>query len=380
MKKTGKKFDRSRRQKIGVCMILILVIGMVETGMQNYSYIIKEKNQRKIIKNMEDIAEEPVMKQYSSSIDGDNRIKKEICLIKAKIQTFFKKNYSNGVYRGKKNYFVEDLKEPVVEECKKNIEAINRLAEKDSIQVYMMIVPNGAEIMKEYLPNGATVRNQKKDIEKFSEGLCEDVKNIDVVPVMEKFYKKEQLYYRNDHRWTSQGAYRAFLKAADILQIQQKPEKYEKYKITDNFSGTLTAESGYDPTKKDEIEIFIPEEDSVKYLVKYQDEKGKKASVYDSKKIETRNKYDVFMGGNHTLTKIETTKRGGEKILVVKDSYANCFIPFLIPYYREIYAIDPRYYHGEINKFVDENNISNVMFLYDANTLFQDHFISSIIK
>lgn len=66
--------------------------------------------------------------------------------------------------------------------------------------------------------------------------------------------------------------------------------------------------------------------------------------------------------------------------MVIKDSYANCFVPFLIPHYKEITMIDPRYYYEDVNKEIADSDIQDVLFLYNANTFFEDNSLSSIFE
>ncbi len=41
--------------------------------------------------------------------------------------------------------------------------------------------------------------------------------------------------------------------------------------------------------------------------------------------------------------------------------------------YRRIVVLDPRYFYGNINDIIGSNGISDVLFLYNANTFFQDN-------
>ena len=68
----------------------------------------------------------------------------------------------------------------------------------------------------------------------------------------------------------------------------------------------------------------------------------------------------------------------GDRLLVIKDSFANCFVPFLAPYYREIVVVDPRYYSGTITDLMDTYRITDVLFLYSGNTFFTDNSISGV--
>ena len=153
---------------------------------------------------------------------------------------------------------------------------------------------------------------------------------------------------------------------------------YDGFKSTKREMEELLLSFG--ASKKDMIEIFTPNNSDVEYVVEYVDQMEKKASVYDSGMLENNDKYAVFFGGNYPMIKIKTTNREGRNLLVVKDSYANCFVPFLIPHYKEITMIDPRYYYEDANKEIADSGIQDVLFLYNANTFFEDNSLSSIFE
>ena len=113
-------------------------------------------------------------------------------------------------------------------------------------------------------------------------------------------------------------------------------------------------------------------------IVNYVDEAKRTTSLYDSSKLETKDQYGVYLGGNTSLLDIQTVSTSRDRILVVKDSFANCFIPLLAPYYREIVVVDPRYYSGTIEDIMDSYRITDVLFLYSGNTFFTDNSISGV--
>ena len=80
----------------------------------------------------------------------------------------------------------------------------------------------------------------------------------------------------------------------------------------------------------------------------------------------------MFFGGNFPQIKISTATESERTLLVLKDSYANCFVPFLAPYYRTIIMVDPRYYYGDLEELMEVENIQEVLYLYNANTFFSD--------
>ena len=127
------------------------------------------------------------------------------------------------------------------------------------------------------------------------------------------------------------------------------------------------------PAKKDEIDVFLPTGDqALSSVVNYVDEQKKSASFYDTEKLETRDKYALFFGGNHAQIKISTPTETDNTLLVLKDSYANSFIPFLAQHYRKIIMIDPRYYFGDLEQLMQVENVQEILYLYNANTFFTD--------
>ena len=188
-----------------------------------------------------------------------------------------------------------------------------------------------------------------------------------------KDHKMEDLYYHTDHHWTIQGAYYAYLQAAKTLEIDTSADTYDKAPVTRSFQGTLSAKSGFRSGEKDEIDVFLPTGENVlASVINYVDEQKKSASFYDTDKLDTRDKYALFFGGNHAQVKISTPTETDNTLLVLKDSYANSFVPFLAQHYRKIVMVDPRYYYGDLEQLIQVENVQEILYLYNANTFFAD--------
>ena len=118
----------------------------------------------------------------------------------------------------------------------------------------------------------------------------------------------------------------------------------------------------------------------VKKFVNNVKEKKTTATLYDTSKLKGKDKYALFLGGNYPILDIKTTADSTDRLLIIKDSYANSLIPFLIPYYREIVVVDPRYYYDDIEKVMKKDNITSVLFLYNGNTFVKDNSISGVLQ
>lgn len=362
--------------------IIAIVVAFVILNLVKKDREMSEKENRMLQSfptvSMDNIASGRFMSEYET-YQSDQFIFRDFWIsLKTCLDSISGKNYSNGVYKGKKGYLLEEPAEPDEENLQKNIDAINALADGGVAKVYTMIVPNASTIMPTLLPAFAPVRSQKEDLAKFRSSLSQKVTDIDVAEIL-KEHLDEQMFYHTDHHWTTRGAYYSFLKAAESLGIEGESVNYDIYKVSADFVGTMASTSGY-IGKKDVIEAFLPSGTSVQYLIEYVEEQKTTASLYQSDKLEGYDKYAFFLGGNSPILRIKTTASTDKKLLVVKDSYANCFLPFLIPHYKEIVVADPRYYYDDIYDEISSKGISEILFLYNANTFFKDNSISGIFE
>lgn len=301
--------------------------------------------------------------------------------IKVKIDTLGGNKEENGVYRGKQEQLLEDIAVPDQEDLNKNLDAIKSFADQfPDVSTSMALIPDAANILEDKLPALAKVANQKSQIRSVQRNLEDGgISWIDASTVLNS-HKNESIYYKTDHHWTTLGAYYVFQESGDALGIQSKGDTaFSPYAVTTTFNGTLASKSGYGTNVKEEIDIYAQQGNDVEVVVNYVEEKNKTTSLYDSSKLETKDKYAVFLGGNYGLLDIKTTANVTRRLIIFKDSYANCFIPFLTPYFREIVVVDPRYYTGDASELMQTYHITDALFLYNANTFFRDNNISGVL-
>lgn len=285
----------------------------------------------------------------------------------------------NGVYIGTNGQLLEQIEVADENHLAANIKAIKSFSESQSkIPVRMMLVPDAANVLNHSLPALAKPEDQTQMFSMVRKDLGDSVEWIDVSTELNK-HKTEKIYYKTDHHWTTLGAFYAFQAAAPSLGIDgDLSGKYVSYTVSDSFNGMLASKSGVNFGEKEQIDIYVPTEEDTDLIVDYVDEGKRSTSLYDSSKLKEKDQYTVFLGGNSSLLDIRTVSTSTKRLLLVKDSFANSFIPFLMPYYREIVVVDPRYYSGTINDLMDSYRISEVLFLYSGNTFFKDNNISGV--
>lgn len=288
------------------------------------------------------------------------------------------RNEINGIFIGKENMLFQESVVPGNTLIQQKQDALNAFAKKhQDLTISMLLAPNKATILEEYLPGSIASQNQQRYMQKFLKGLKDPIHVVDVSSSLKK-HKNEYIYYRSDHHWTSKGAYQAFEAWKQAMLPDEKRLSYDYYTVNDSFYGTLANTSGYYRGKADHVEICTSKDDP-RYTVKYASLKKASTSLFDQRKAAGSNPYEVFLSGNQPLIDISTTTENTKHLLILKDSYANSFIPYLLPYYSKITVVDPRYYYEDLEQLIQDREISDVLFLYNANTFFSDSSLQSVI-
>mgnify|MGYP000793563313 CR=1 FL=1 len=243
----------------------------------------------------------------------------------------------------------------------------NRLAGKAN--VYDIIVPNSMGVMlsDEYKQEkGITTSDQKQAIAYMSASMNDNVKSVSIFDTLRSHWK-DYIYFRTDHHWTATGAYYAYEEFAKVKGFTPTPlEDYESHEY-DGFLGTFYADSKmssalgktpdtvvtYTPTSTNDIRITGRDGNEFDWKI-----------VMDVSDYNSSGKYSAFIGGDNPFSVIENPKRkDGSSCVVIKESYGNAFVPFLVDHYQTVYVVDYRYYEENVLDFVTENKIQDVIFI-----------------
>ena len=379
------KKDRQRKvqeQLVGIIFILILFLFLIIN--------IIVPNKEKSVQENRMLATKPKFR-LSSLISGDYDEKFEAYMddqfvgrdmwrkLKVTVDRICGSRLENGVYISRNGQLLEQIEVADENHLAANIKAIKSFSESQKkIPVRMMLVPDAANVLNHSLPALAKPEDQTQMFSMVRKDLGDSVEWIDVSTELNK-HKTEKIYYKTDHHWTTLGAFYAFQAAAPSLGIEgDLSGKYVSHAVSNSFNGMLASKSGVNLGEKEQIDIYVPTEEDTDLIIDYVDEGKRSTSLYDSSKLKEKDQYTVFLGGNSSLLDIRTVSTSTKRLLLVKDSFANSFIPFLTPYYREIVVVDPRYYSGTINDLMDSYRISEVLFLYSGNTFFKDNNISGV--
>lgn len=298
--------------------------------------------------------------------------------LKLKCETIMGRKDASGIFLGRDDYLLSAPETPDEDALSRTIANINQFAADHSdLSMRMMLVPDSAMILSDKLPKNAPVRDQLQDIKDISGQLSGSVQFLDAASALAP-HASEYIYYKTDHHWTSLGAYYAFSACSGQLGIASPVTNYDIYTVSDTFEGTLSSKSGSHKTT-DTVQVYVPQS-QIRYYVTYSDSSQRICSIYQSSALESKDKYTVFFGGNHPKVEISTTADNQRVLLLFKDSYANSFVQFLLPYYQKIIMIDPRYYYDNLDTILTTENVTDVLFLYSADTFVKDTSLSDVLE
>ncbi len=287
---------------------------------------------------------------YTSYVSDQFVSRDKWVAIKTRLDILFQKKDIGGVYLGRDDYLMEQhLPENYTEQLElEKAVMLQRLVEEWDARV--MLAPTADNILTEKLPAYAAYYDETRLLNLVKDLIGED-HYVDVYAELAA-HKDEDIYYRTDHHWTSLGAYYGYQAwVGDEGGFRYSYDVDGMVTVSDNFQGTLQSKVPVVDTR-DKIQIF-PETLERKVTVIY-DRQTVKEGIYEERHLSTKNQYGYFLDDNHGLLEISTGYYNGRTLFILKDSYANCLIPLLMPYYETIYVADPRYYKGALPELMEE--------------------------
>ncbi len=295
------------------------------------------------------------------------------------LQAAFGKKDINGVYLGKNGCLLEKYQETDFEQeqVNENTGYLSKFLNyavkhygKD--HVYCMMLPSKAGALPDSLPVFAGPFDTGKVLKRLKDSLDEPDVLLDAGYMLRK-HQKEYIYYHTDHHWTTLGAYYAWTQFAEASGLPVKGlGYYQRETVFTRFYGT-TYNKAHIGVKPDSVELFHnPGEKRIH--VDMDDGKLVAGSVYFPEEAEKGfNKYNIFFSKN-TFKIVVTTKAGtGKSLLLVKDSFANCFVPFLTEYYDQIIMVDYCYGKVPVKDIMEQyKDITDVLVMFNTEKFMQN--------
>ncbi len=202
------------------------------------------------------------------------------------------------------------------------------------------------------------------DYEKFFSMMRDEMpyaKYIDITQLL-----SAEDYYKTDVHWCQENIVDVAKKIGGEMGITLSGE-YELKTLEKDFYGVYFGQSALN--LPGESLVYLTN-DQIEQFTVFNYENNQKNGVYDLKKAEGNDLYEIFLSGPVSLLKIENPNAATEKELVVfRDSFGSSLIPLLAEGYKSIVLVDIRYIQSDfLSNFVDFTG-KDVLFLYSSVVL-----------
>ena len=291
------------------------------------------------------------------------------------ITTSDKPYQSGGVYVvGSAGYEMYNYVGSLAEKYQSTVNAV-----ADSLsgvsQVYAMAIPlsRGITLPDELFSDipGSDQAQAEKDI---LAGMGQNVKTIPLHDVMMS-HRTEYIYFRTDHHWTALGAYYAYVQFCTAKGIT--PHNLSDYEVSQfpGFLGSFYNDGGKpDAMKNDPDTVNAYHPVSATASMKYGDNENSTLTggqvIFDESTASASLKYGTFIMGDNPFTVIENPEvSNGESCIVVKESFGNAFVPFLVDHYQTVYVVDYRYYSGSVTQLAGDKGVKDVLFVNNLSAI-----------
>lgn len=254
------------------------------------------------------------------------------------------------------------------ENCTNYVAALNNVAAelKGQTTVYNILVPNNSGVMlSEDELSKLAGSDQEQAIDYYYSIESDDVKTVDTIKTLRE-HNDEYLYFRTDHHWTQLAAYYVYQNFCKVKGIEAHDLSYYDKKEFKNFLGTFYSTLGNSnmEANPDTVDAYVPKGTND---MTFWDTDGKEWNwnvIYDVDSWASSSKYMTFIGGDRPMEVIENPHiKDGSSCVVLKESYGNCFVPFLVDHYQTVYVLDYRYTTVNVLDFVKEKQADDLIII-----------------
>lgn len=264
-----------------------------------------------------------------------------------------------------------------------NLRYVEYLSEQYPGQMSLLLVPSAGTVLSDSLPPQAPFY-EAAPMYKAAKVVCSETQVLDLRralrlqrELLEEQEWNTSVYFRTDHHWTLPGAYQGY--AAYMKAQNREPREYAAFEpelVSEEFYGTLYSKV-LDHNMKADVMYAASQVGDIKSVVCDGKEQN---SIYDERKLDTKDKYAYFFGGNYGELRVRMKTKSDGKLLVFKDSFANSMIPFLLQDYREVIMIDLRYYRQSVAELLEEEGDAEILVLYEMSNFATDANLFKLSK
>ena len=290
---------------------------------------------------------------------------------------------NNHVLFGKEGYLIKRLEWQDTPTFRENLSGaleIERLLEENGIPTTFVCAPRAIDVLGAYLPEHypktpftevATYLAQNAPTALFPASLLE-----------ERATGGEEVFFRTDHHWTPLGAYYIYEALGERIGYTPLPlSDFYVEVASESFVGTSASAAMTGRVIPDRILRYRYKGDGALTVTDVSTGEVK-MGLYRDEFLSQKDKYASFLGGNFAHLRI-TDGDDRPRLLIIKDSYANCLVPFLARHY-DIELVDLRYVREDAPAFLSalltSEKFDRALLLFNVQSLSEGVGLASFAR
>lgn len=373
--------QRKKKKIIGMVAGVTAVVAIVAGVILVKHIVSSNKNDSKQEVESQQSAQDAEGTTGTEQAGTETEVKEEAAVEYDKIESKEKVKVVNGVaVVGNSAYELFTYRES---SAKAYAKAVNALA-KDldgKAEVYDMVIPlSSGIIFPDNLVDKIDSTNQRDAMLSIMGMMNSKVKSVDIYDALMK-HRKEYIYFRTDHHWTALGAYYAYTALCEEMGIE--PEKLEEYETREfeGFIGSFYNDTKNESLKKhpDVITAYLPKSEAKMHVTPAKGQDYDWDIIYDVSSYGASLKYSTFIASDNPFTEITNQTLTDESAcIVVKESFGNAFVPFLVDHYQHVYVVDYRYWQGNLSKLAEEKKAKDVILLNNLSMIRNQYLVGQL--
>ncbi|MGN1346475.1 MAG: DHHW family protein [Eubacteriales bacterium] len=328
--------------------------------------------------------------------------------VKGVTETLFGKGENNGVLLGKDGQLAvrlftayksrlertADMDYYYRENVDVAIDALNAWAREQTVPVATLLPPRSVDVAASAFSYPTEISDALHA--QLAEGIAPEAGYIDLLPLFREQYDAgEYVYLKTDHHWTAYGAYLAYAEVMKAWGMEEEILPRDAFDVEQvpDFYGTTWSKAGYKFVGPDTLELWSlgnEEQFTTTCWVSRQakGEDGRPVTVKEASAafsgwlnrdyLARKDKYAAFLDGTHNeQTVFANDGAGRERLLVVKDSFANTMVPFLAQHF-DLVIINLAGRLSNVSDYREEYGCDRVLIVYNWANLIENNNLASL--
>lgn len=278
----------------------------------------------------------------------------------------------DGVFIGGSR-LIENIQPPVSRYVQSNTNAIIDFASRQSVPVYVVLIPTASAILQKETPRLADsdIYNQKQFIEERYKSFAGKLLCVDVYTTLLE-HSDQYIYYNTETLLTMQGGY--FVYDELSRRMGNTPYAMSRFNIrylTDSYYGSLYDRVEFHNIEPDVLSLYVYAGSSREFGVTHYGNRTREYNtLYPAHLYDLDRPLDVYFGGISPVVDVQQKGGGSARgnLLVFGDEQMRSVLPFLAHEYQRVTFADLSQMTPQQLSNIEFSDYGAMLFAYSVDT------------